>query len=51
MMSLKEEELVNKMLINKVSILVIINVTGMSKETIEDMKNELIKDGRLNDVP
>ncbi|MBD5136268.1 MAG: hypothetical protein HDT39_09975 [Lachnospiraceae bacterium] len=49
-MSLKENELIKKMLINKISISVIMDVTNMPKETIENMREELIKQGEIEEV-
>ena len=49
-MSLKETELIKKMLINKISISVIMDVTNMPKETIENMREELIKQGEIEEV-
>lgn len=46
-MNLKETELIKNMLINKVSISVIVNVTNMPKEAIEDMQRELMEQGQL----
>lgn len=43
----KESELVKKMLINKINISVIMDVTNMPKETIEGMQEELGKRGEI----
>lgn len=46
----KETELIKKMLINKINISVIMEVTNMPKETIENMQKELVKQGQIKEV-